>query len=196
MHFFLHPLHFYVLSACFFTTTINFNTYLVDMRKIFYSHVGYKNIISCLAKFSLFLYTLNNVWTWTKHFGPEHFVHVHVCLLPEPNQTPASLVALRTGSGKTLPMMGHGTHNVTQQSSQPLDYDHNDTISLLKCLQVIQKSDFNKKYGINTVVINNNTKSENFWWDISCIFTQENVHHIASRTLGKAQHITFLASLS
>lgn len=52
---FSHPLHFYVLSACFFTTTINFSTYLVDMRKIFfYSHVEYKNIISCLAKFSLF----------------------------------------------------------------------------------------------------------------------------------------------
>jgi replicative superfamily II helicase len=72
-----------------------------------------------------------------------------------------ALVASGTGSGKTLPMA------LTMLLDNPADHRVTITISPLKRLQVTQESDFNRKYGIHTVVINDDTKSENSWWDVS-----------------------------
>ena len=106
-----------------------------------------------------------------------------------------ALVASGTGSGKTLPMA------LTMLLDDPADHRITITISPLKRLQVTQESDFNTKYGISTVVINDDTTSENSWWDVSCNLnfitiysfnyysTQENIQHIATRTPGKAQHV-------
>jgi hypothetical protein len=105
-----------------------------------------------------------------------------------------TLVASGTGSGKTLPMA------LTILLDDPADHQITITISPLKRLQVTQESDFNRRYEIRTVVINDDTKSENSWWDVSYKFlsqfnsfyrysTQENIQHIATRTPGTAQHL-------
>ena len=75
-----------------------------------------------------------------------------------------AVVASGTGSGKTLPMA------LTMLLDNPAENQITITISPLKHLQVTQESDFNRRYGIRTVVINDDTKSENSWWDISCKF--------------------------
>jgi replicative superfamily II helicase len=72
-----------------------------------------------------------------------------------------ALVASGTGSGKTLPMA------LTMLLDDPAHHRVTITISPLKRLQVTQESDFNRRYGIRTVVINDDTKSENSWWDVS-----------------------------
>jgi replicative superfamily II helicase len=72
-----------------------------------------------------------------------------------------TLVSVGTGSGKTLPI----TLNVLLD-----DPDKNLitlTLSLLKCLQVTQESDFNTQYGIHTVVVNEDTPREDLWWNMS-----------------------------
>ena len=82
----------------------------------------------------------------------------------------------------------------------PADNQITITISPLKRLQVTQESDFNRRYGIRTVVINDDTKNENSWRDVSYKFlspfnpfyrysTQENIQHVATRTPGTAQHL-------
>ena len=105
-----------------------------------------------------------------------------------------TLVASGTGSGKTLPMA------LTILLDDPSDNQITITISPLKRLQVTQESDFNRRYGIRTVVINDDTKNENSWRDVSYKFlspfnpfyrysTQENIQHVATRTPGTAQHL-------
>ena len=57
-----------------------------------------------------------------------------------------ALVASGTGSGKTLPMA------LTMLLDDPADHRITITILPLKLLQVTHEFDFNKKYGISTVV--------------------------------------------
>ena len=97
-----------------------------------------------------------------------------------------ALVSSGTRSRETLPI----AH--TMLLDDPADHWITIMISPLKCLQVtqLQESDFNTKYGISTVVINDDTTSENSWWDVSCNLnfitinsfnyysTQENIQHI------------------
>ena len=75
-----------------------------------------------------------------------------------------ALVASGTGSGKTLPMA------LTMLLDDPADHRITIMISPLKRLQVTQESDFNRRFGIHTVVINDDTQSKNSWWDVSCKF--------------------------
>jgi replicative superfamily II helicase len=72
-----------------------------------------------------------------------------------------TFVSAGTGSGKTLPI----ALNVLLD-----DPDKNlVTITLLplKRLQVTQETDFNTRYGIPTVVINEDTPREDSWWSVS-----------------------------
>ena len=75
-----------------------------------------------------------------------------------------AVVASGTGSGKTLPMA------LTMLLDNPAENRITITISPLKRLQVTQESDFNGRYGIRMVVINDDTKSGNPWWDVRCKF--------------------------
>ncbi|KAI9463684.1 P-loop containing nucleoside triphosphate hydrolase protein [Lactarius psammicola] len=85
-----------------------------------------------------------------------------------------TLVSAGTGSGKTLPI----ALNVL------LDDPDNRLVTVmlspLKRLQVTQESDFNTRYGISTVVINEDTPREDAWWT-------ENVWNYKRRTLGQAR---------
>ena len=92
------------------------------------------------------------------------------------------LVSAGTGSGKTLPI----ALNVLLD-----DPDNNHvtlTLSPLKRLQVTQESDFNTRYGIPTVVINEDTPREDSWWNVStsCLFlvSGHNLTNTYRRTSG------------
>jgi len=75
-----------------------------------------------------------------------------------------SLVAAGTGSGKTLPM---ALNILLDDPSKQLT---TVTISPLKRLQATQENDFNTRYSIPTVVINEDTPREDEWWRVSsCI---------------------------
>jgi hypothetical protein len=71
------------------------------------------------------------------------------------------LVSAGTGSGKTLPIA----------LAALLDDPGQKLVTLillpLKCLQVMQESDFNSWYDIPTVVINEDTPREDAWWVVS-----------------------------
>ncbi|KAF8221807.1 hypothetical protein L208DRAFT_1325884, partial [Tricholoma matsutake] len=76
-----------------------------------------------------------------------------------------SLISAGTGSGKTLPI----AQNLL------LDDPPDDFISLmispLKCLQITQQgNDFNNKYRIPTVAINNDTPQEDVYWNASHVY--------------------------
>ena len=71
------------------------------------------------------------------------------------------LVAAGTGSGKTLPM----ALNILLED--PAKYWITITISPLKRLQSTQETDFNTRYGIPTVVINEDTPRDDAWWNAS-----------------------------
>ena len=71
-----------------------------------------------------------------------------------------TLVSAGTGSGKILPI----ALNVLLD-----DLDCNLvtlTLSPLKRLQVTQETDFNTRYGMPTVVINEDTLREDSWWNV------------------------------
>ncbi|KDR71013.1 hypothetical protein GALMADRAFT_75298 [Galerina marginata CBS 339.88] len=68
-----------------------------------------------------------------------------------------SLISAGTGSGKTLPTA----------LKVLLDLLTTITLSPLKRLQVTQENDFNSRYGIRTVVINEDTSGDDSWWDVS-----------------------------
>ena len=72
-----------------------------------------------------------------------------------------SLVAAGTGSGKTLPM---ALNILLDDPSKKLT---TVTISPLKRLQATQENDFNTRYSIPTVVINEDTPREDEWWKVS-----------------------------
>ena len=73
------------------------------------------------------------------------------------------LVAAGTGSGKTLPMA------LNILLDDPSKYLITITISPLKRLQSTQENDFNTRYGIPTVVINEDTPRDDTWWNVkSC----------------------------
>jgi superfamily II DNA helicase RecQ len=104
-----------------------------------------------------------------------------------------ALIAAGTGSGKTLPIAlsilldDPDAHNITI------------TISPLKRLQVTQESDFNLRFGIPTVTINEDTPRENEWWNVSirwlfstiCSLSivQKHVYNTATRRLGTSRHL-------
>ncbi|KAF8221989.1 hypothetical protein L208DRAFT_1074557, partial [Tricholoma matsutake] len=65
-----------------------------------------------------------------------------------------------TGSGKTLPIA------LNLLLDDPLDNCISLTISPLKRLQVTQENDFNTKYQIRTVSINDDTPREDAYWKV------------------------------
>ncbi|KAF8256918.1 hypothetical protein EI94DRAFT_1480977, partial [Lactarius quietus] len=71
-----------------------------------------------------------------------------------------NLVSAGTGSGKTLPIALNVL--LDDLDKQLLTV----TLSPLKRLQVSQESDFNTRYGIPTVVINEDTPREDAWWNV------------------------------
>lgn len=71
------------------------------------------------------------------------------------------LIAAGTGSGKTLPTA------LKILLDDPAAALTTITLSPLKRLQVTQENDFNSRYGINTVVINEDTPRDDAWWDVS-----------------------------
>lgn len=71
------------------------------------------------------------------------------------------LVSAGTGSGKTLPIALNALLDDPDKSLVTL------TLSPLKRLQVTQESDFNARYGIPTVVINEDTPRDDAWWNVS-----------------------------
>jgi DEAD/DEAH box helicase len=74
------------------------------------------------------------------------------------------LVAAGTGSGKTLPM----ALNILLED--PAKKLITLTLSPLKRLQSTQENDFNTRYGIPTVVINEDTPRDEAWWNASHVF--------------------------
>lgn len=66
-----------------------------------------------------------------------------------------------TESSRTLPIVLNAL----------LDTPHKHLVTLvilpLKHLQITQENDFNKRYGIPTVVINEDTPREDAWWTVS-----------------------------
>ena len=74
-----------------------------------------------------------------------------------------ALVAAGTGSGKTLPIA------LCILLDDPTANYLSITISPLKRLQVTQESDFNNRFGITTVTINEDTPRDNEWWNVSTI---------------------------
>src|SRR6266700_1310126 len=75
-----------------------------------------------------------------------------------------SLVSAGTGSGKTLPMALNILLDDLAKNHVTL------TLSPLKQLQVTQMDDFNYRYGIPTVVINEDTSRDETWWNVSLIY--------------------------
>jgi hypothetical protein len=71
------------------------------------------------------------------------------------------LIASGTGSGKTLPIVL--CLLLDDPSANPLMI----TISPLKQLQVTQESDFNSRFQIPTVMINEETPRDVDWWNVS-----------------------------
>lgn len=71
------------------------------------------------------------------------------------------LVSAGTGSGKTLPIALNALLDDPDKSLMTL------TLSPLKRLQMTQESDFNTRYGIPTVVINEDTPRDDAWWSVS-----------------------------
>jgi len=81
-----------------------------------------------------------------------------------------ALIAAGTGSGKTLPIA------LCILLDNPAENFITITISPLKRLQVTQESDFNTRFGIPTVVINDDTSGENDWWNVS-LFIYYNIYY-------------------
>ena len=73
-----------------------------------------------------------------------------------------TLVSAGTGSGKTLPIA------LNVLLDDPDKHLITVTLSPLKRLQMTQESDFNTRYGIPTVVINEDTPREDVWWNVTC----------------------------
>ncbi len=71
-----------------------------------------------------------------------------------------TLVSAGTGSGKTLPIVLNALLDAPDKKLVTL------VISPLKRLQVTQENDFNTRYGIPTVVINEDTPREDTWWTV------------------------------
>jgi hypothetical protein len=71
-----------------------------------------------------------------------------------------SLVSAGTGSGKTLPIVLDALLDAPDKQLVTL------VISPLKRLQVTQENDFNTRYGIPAVVINEDTPREDTWWTV------------------------------
>ncbi|KAF9044154.1 hypothetical protein BJ165DRAFT_183243 [Panaeolus papilionaceus] len=69
------------------------------------------------------------------------------------------LVSAGTGSGKTLPVA------LAVLLQDPDDHRITITVSPLKRLQSTQANEFIKRYGIQTVVVNDTTSREDFWWN-------------------------------
>jgi hypothetical protein len=91
-----------------------------------------------------------------------------------------SLISAGTGSGKTLPTA------LKILLDNPADGLTTVTISPLKRLQVTQENDFNSRYNICTVVINEDTPREEAWWDVS----QLHWARIHSETFSRSIYIT------
>ncbi|KAH9007451.1 hypothetical protein EDB84DRAFT_1572865 [Lactarius hengduanensis] len=74
------------------------------------------------------------------------------------------LVSAGTGSGKTLPIA------LNALLDDPSAHLVTLTLSPLKRLQVTQENDFNSRYGIPTVVINEDTPRDDAWWSVGLGF--------------------------
>ena len=89
-----------------------------------------------------------------------------------------ALVAAGTGSGKTLPIA------LCILLDDPTANYLSITISPLKRLQVTQESDFNNRFGIPTVTINEDTPHDSEWWNVSARnITPIYIHNYLSRRM-------------
>lgn len=82
-----------------------------------------------------------------------------------------ALVSAGTGSGKTLPIVLNALLDAPDKKLVTL------VISPLKRLQVTQENDFNTRYGIPTVVINEDTPRDDAWWTVSYPSLVVNIVH-------------------
>ena len=82
-----------------------------------------------------------------------------------------TLVSAGTGSGKTLPIA------LNILLDDPARHPITVMLSPLKRLQLTQEFDFNSRYSIPTVVINEDTSREDSWWTV----------HIFSPTISRTQ---------
>ncbi|KAF8873123.1 hypothetical protein BD779DRAFT_1425746, partial [Infundibulicybe gibba] len=71
-----------------------------------------------------------------------------------------SLLCAGTGMGKTLPTA------ISLLLDDPADNTISITISPLKRLQITQANDFNFKYKIPTIAINENTPRNDEFWNV------------------------------
>jgi replicative superfamily II helicase len=74
------------------------------------------------------------------------------------------IVSSGTGTGKTLPIALNALLDDLGRRLMTL------VLSPLKRLQMTQESDFKSRYGIQVVVINEDTPREDAWWAVSCAF--------------------------
>ena len=95
-----------------------------------------------------------------------------------------SLVSAGTGSGKTLPIA------LSMLLDDPMKKLVTLTLSPLKRLQMTQESDFNTRYSIPTVVINEDTLREEAWWTVSRVsFNCIPVTEICRKIYGTARGV-------
>ena len=94
-----------------------------------------------------------------------------------------TLISAGTGSGKTLPIA------LNILLDDPSRHPITVMLSPLKRLQVTQESDFNSRYSIPAVVINEDTPREDSWWTVrifspSISRTQFQSHETSRRMSG------------
>jgi len=87
-----------------------------------------------------------------------------------------SLIAAGTGSGKTLPMALNILLDDPKKKLTTI------TLSPLKRLQATQENDFNTRYGIRTVIINEDTPRDDKWWAVRHVFPLAATVHSVSST--------------
>jgi len=88
------------------------------------------------------------------------------------------LIIAGTGSGKTLPIA------LCILLDDPAKKLVTLTLSPLKRLQITQENDFNTRYGISTVCINEDTPRDENWWNVLNVSFGFCYIHLLTVTLG------------
>ena len=88
------------------------------------------------------------------------------------------MIIAGTGSGKTLPIA------LCILLDDPAKKLVTLTLSPLKRLQITQENDFNTRYGISTVCINEDTPRDENWWNVLNVSFGFCYIHLLTVTLG------------